>query len=312
MPITTASGRVLAPADVPGTVLAHEHLVLDLTQPGDPGARVSDDAAVAAELAAARSAAGLGLVVDLTCRGMGGDPARARAIAEQAGVEVVLATGWYYDRFHPDGEPGDSVERATQLLVDDVYDGLGGGAVRTGIRPGVIGEIGSHGEQASPSERVGLVAAAGAALHTGLSVATHAHLGRGGLEQLDLLTSAGMPPHRICIGHQDLIDDPGQHGTIAAAGAYVAFDTVGKASYQPDEQRIELLLALLDAGHARRVLLSNDISRDAYLTSRGGQGFGHVLGPFRAALAARGVDPPTLDLLYRTNALRWLDGMEEP
>ncbi len=307
MPIRTASGRVLAPADVPGTVLAHEHLVVDLTRFGDTEARVGDDAAVAAELAAARSTGGLGLVVDLTGRAMGGDPARARAIAERAGVEVVLATGWYYERFHPGGEPGDSVEQATRLLVDDISVGLGGG-----IRPGVIGEIGSSGERATPAERVGLLAAAGAALRTGLSVATHAHLGRGGLEQLDLLTSAGLPPHRISIGHQDLVDDPGQHRAIAAAGAYVAFDTVGKASYQPDEKRIELLLALMEAGHARHVLLSNDISRDAYLTSRGGPGFGHVLGPFRAELAARGVDPTDLDLLYRENALRWLDGTEHP
>ncbi|PZF82693.1 phosphotriesterase [Jiangella anatolica] len=302
MPIRTASGRVLVPADVPGTVLAHEHLVVDLTRFGDPEARVSDDAAVAAELAAARTEHGLGLVVDLTGRGMGGDRARARAIAERAGVEVVVATGWYYERFHPGGEPGDSVVRATELLVDDIG---------SEVRPGVIGEIGSSGS-ASPAERVGLLASAGAALATGLSVATHAHLGRGALEQLDLLTSAGLPPHRICIGHQDLIDDQRQHQAIAAAGAYVAFDTVGKASYQPDEKRIELLLALLAAGYARHVLLSNDISRDAYLTSRGGPGFGHVLGPFRAELATRGVDPPTLDLLYRANPLRWLDGTETP
>lgn len=303
MPIRTASGRVLGPADVPGTVLAHEHLVVDLTRFGDPEARVSDDAAVAAELAAARAEHDLGLVVDLTGRGMGADPARARAIAERAGVEVVLATGWYYERFHPDGEPGDSVDLATELLVNDI------GA---GIRPGVIGEIGSSGEQASAAERVGLLASAGAALATGLSVATHAHLGRGGLEQLDLLTGAGLAPHRICIGHQDLIDDTGQHRAIAAAGAYVAFDTVGKAAYQPDEKRVELLLALLDAGYARHLLLSNDISRDGYLTSRGGPGFGHVLGPFRAELAARGVDAATLGLLYRENALRWLDGTEHP
>lgn len=307
MAIRTAGGRLLASADVPGTVLAHEHLVVDLTHGGDPEARVSDDDAVAAELAAARETAGLGLVVDLTGRGMGGDAVRARAIGERAGVEVVLATGWYYERFHPGGEPGDSVEHAAQLLAGDVRDGLGG----TGIRPGVIGEIGSHGE-ASPAERVGLLASARAALATGLSVATHAHLGRGALEQIDLLTSAGLPPHRVSIGHQDLIDDPGQHRAIAAAGAYVAFDTVGKASYQPDEKRIELLLALLEAGYARHVLLSNDISRDGYLTGRGGPGFGHVLGPFRAALAARGVDPATLGLLYRENALRWLDGTEHP
>ena len=55
------------------------------------------------------------------------------------------------------------------------------------------------------------------------------------------------------------------HRELAAAGAYVAFDTVGKESYQSDRMRLRLLLALLEAGHADRVLLSCDISRHGYL-----------------------------------------------
>ncbi|MDA0563893.1 aryldialkylphosphatase [Streptomonospora sp. S1-112] len=305
--IRTVTGHRMAPAEVAGAVLAHEHLRIDLRTPTDAAAAVTDDAAVVAELRAARERHGLGLVVDLTCRGMGRDVRAVRSIAERSGVPVVVATGWYYERFHPGGEPGGSVERAADLLVAEIEEGVAG----TGVRPGVIGEVGSHGPAATPAERTGLVAAGRAAAATGLSVATHAHLGQGALEQLDLLTGAGLPPHRISLGHQDLSADTRQHRALAEAGAYVAFDTVGKASYRSDADRLAALLDLLEAGHARRILLSNDISRDAYLAAHGGQGFGHVLGTFRRALAERGVDEPTLDLLYRANALRWLTGTEE-
>ncbi|GAB3440837.1 phosphotriesterase-related protein [Streptomonospora sediminis] len=306
MGIRTVTGREVAPSAVTGAVLAHEHLCIDLSGPADPAAALTDGDAVAAELERARTADGLALVVDLTCRGMGRDVRAARSISERSGVEVVVATGWYYERFHPSGEPGDSVEGATDLLTAEIEGGVGA----TGIRPGVIGEIGSHGPAASAAERTSLLAAGRAAARTGLSVATHAHLGQGGLQQLGLLTSTGLAPHRISIGHQDLCDDTAQHRAIADAGAYVAFDTVGKAAYQSDERRLALLLRLLEAGHERRILLSNDISRDSYLADRGGQGFGHVLGPFGRALADRGADAATLDLLYRGNALRWLAALD--
>jgi phosphotriesterase-related protein len=100
----------------------------------------------------------------------------------------------------------------------------------------------------------------------------------------------------------------------AAGCSYLAFDTIGKNSYQPDHVRLRLLLELLHRGLGRHVLLSNDISRHAYLTGAGGQGYAHVLGPFAARLRESGVDSGTLDLLCRRNPLRWLTGHdpEEP
>lgn len=307
MPIRTATGRRLEAGDVSGSVLAHEHLHLDLRTESDAEATLHDTGAVTAELADARRDHDLGLVVDLTCRGMGGDARVVRRISEDSGVEVVVATGWYYERFHPRGEPGTSVEEATELLLADILGGLDGG-----ILPGVLGEIGSHGERASDAERTGLRASARAAVESGLSLGTHAHLGQGAREQLDLLTAEGLSPHRVSLGHQDLCDDGRQHVDLARAGAYIAFDTVGKTGYQSDERRAELLLDLLEAGFERHLLLSNDISRDTYLRDRQGQGYGHVLGPFRRMLADRGVGADVLDLLYRANALRWLTGSEEP
>lgn len=299
----------LSPGRIGGPVLAHEHLALDLSREGDRGAVLDParhSAPVAAELARLREEYGLGLVVELTCRGMGRDPVALARISEASGVAVVAATGWYHEAFHPPEVAASSTAELTAELVRESTEGLAG----TSVLPGVLGEIGSHGWAPGAPERRVLNAAARAARATGLSVVTHARLGRGGPAQLELLTGAGLAPHRICIGHQDLLNDPGVHQELAAAGCYLAFDTVGKENYQSDEVRLRLLSALLTAGHADRVLLSCDISRYGYLRSEGGQGYGHLFRSFLPRLRAAGADDELIDLLTRRNPLRFLTGAD--
>ncbi|MGP3986815.1 phosphotriesterase family protein [Streptomyces sp. 3N207] len=308
----TVAGPLPAAA-VRGPALAHEHLVLDLDLKGD-GAAVLDarrhGPAVSRELTELREEFGLSLVIELTCRGMGRDPGTLARIAEESGVAVVAATGWYYEPFHPVADlAGASVEQLAADLEREIRDGIAGpDGTPTGIRPGVLGELGSHGEVPSGPETRVLRAAARAAVATGLSVATHAQLGHGGLAQFELLTGAGLAPHRICVGHQDLLTAPAVHRRLAEAGAYVAFDTVGKESYQSDDVRLRLLLALLEAGHADRALLSCDISRHGYLRTEGGQGYGHLFRSFLPAARAAGVDEDLIDLMTRRNPLRFLTG----
>ncbi|GAA2614795.1 phosphotriesterase [Streptomyces axinellae] len=256
----------------------------------------------------------------------------ARASVEQLTALLVAEAGGDDDggpgadgRPADDGRPGDGDRPGTRTAdtgtvgtgMDDTGTAdtgtvgtgtVGTGMDGTGIRPGVIGEVGSHGDVPSEPEARSLRAAARAARATGLSVATHAQLGRGGLAQLDLLTGEGLPPHRVSVGHQDLLDDPAAHRELAAAGAYVAFDTVGKDSYQSDRTRLRLLLALLEAGHADRILLSCDISRHGYLRTEGGRGYGHLFRSFLPAARAAGVDDDLIDLLTRRNPLRFLTG----
>lgn len=306
--VRTVTGP-LAVSAVRGPSLAHEHLVLDLDRAGDGAAVLRADRhgpAVTTELTELREEFGLGLVIELTCRGMGRHPHALARISAASGVPVVAATGWYYEPFHPAELDGASVGELTAALVREIDDGFGD----TGIRPGVLGEIGSHGEEPSEPETRALLASAHAAVATGLSVATHAQLGHGGLAQLELLTGAGLPPHRISVGHQDLLDAPTVHRELAASGAYVAFDTVGKESYQSDTTRLRLLLALVEAGHADRVLLSCDISRHAYLRSEGGQGYGHLFRSFLPRIRAAGVDEDLIDLMTRRNPLRFLTGAD--
>ncbi|MEU0696559.1 phosphotriesterase [Streptomyces niveus] len=306
--LRTVTGTLPVSA-VRGPALAHEHLVLDLDRAGDGGAVLHADPhgpAVTKELAELREEYGLGLVVELTCRGMGRGPHALARISEESGVPVVAATGWYYEPFHPAELDGADVGELTATLVREIHDGFGD----TGIRPGVLGEIGSHGDVPSEPETRVLLASAHAAVATGLSVATHAQLGHGGRAQVELLTGAGLPPRRISVGHQDLLDAPAVHRELAASGAYVAFDTVGKESYQSDTTRLRLLLALVEAGHADRVLLSCDISRHAYLRSEGGQGYGHLFRSFLPRVRAAGVDEDLIDLMTRRNPLRFLTGAD--
>ncbi len=293
---------------VTGPVLAHEHLALDLSREADPRAVLgrAHREQVTAELAALREEYGLSLVVELTCRGMGRDAAALAEVSERSGVAVVAATGWYYEEFHPPEVASAGAAELEEVLVREIETGLDS----TGVRPGVIGEVGSHGDAPNEAEARTLTAAARAAAATGLSLATHAQLGRGGLVQLDLLTAAGLPPHRVSVGHQDLLDSPAVHRELAAAGAYVAFDTVGKESYQSDETRLRLLLSLLDAGHAERVLLSCDVSRYGYLRSEGGEGYGHLFRSFLPQVRAAGADDDLIDLLTRRNPLRFLTGAD--
>lgn len=302
--IQTVTGPLEA-AQVTGRVLAHEHLVIDLrTENDDEGYLTA--AQVAAEIGALRADQHLSLVVELTCRGMGRNVEALREVSRSSGVAIVAATGYYYEAFHPAGELDQPVQAVADRLVAELTESIDG----TDIRAGVLGEIGTHGLAPSPAEETSLRAAAIAAVQTGVSLATHAQLGVGGLGQLELLTSLGVDPARLSIGHQDLFADTAQHRAIAKAGAYVAFDTVGKASYASDSDRLDALCSLMDAGYGDRILLSNDISRHAYLSSEGGQGYRHVLTDFAQGLVARGADEDTLDLLYRRNPLRWLTGGE--
>lgn len=318
--LRTVTGTI-ATSDVTGPVLSHEHLQMDLRWPArpqlvdsDPGRWLDEEKGVQRELSALRKEHGLGLVVDLTCSGMGRNAAALARISAGARVAVVAGTGVFTEPFHPafvretlaagsgpDGPSG--VERLAERLLAEVGFGMDG----TNCLPGVIGEIGTWGEAPTEAEELCLRAAARAARYSGLSVATY---GRAGLAQLEILGAAGLAPERVAVGQQDRVDDPGQHRKIAETGGYVSFGTLGLAGedHAAVGRRVRCVMDLLEAGHADRVLLSTGVSRMAQIARYGGTGFGYLFETFLPALRAAGADDATLDAILRDNPLRWLTG----
>ncbi|TYB42851.1 phosphotriesterase family protein [Actinomadura chibensis] len=318
--LRTVTGTIPT-SDITGPVLSHEHLQMDLRWPArpklvesDPGRWLDEEKSVQRELAALRRDHGLGLVVDLTCSGMGRNAAALARISSGARVAVVAGTGVFTEPFHPsfvreaiaagDAPDGPSAaERLAERFLAEVGFGMDG----TNALPGVIGEIGTWGEAPTEAEELCLRAAARAASLSGLSVATY---GRAGLAQLEILTSAGLPPHRVAVGQQDRVDDPGQHRKIAETGGYVSFGTLGLAGddHAALGARVRSVMDLLEAGHAARVLLSTGVSRMTQIARYGGTGFGYLFETFLPALRAAGADDATLQGVLRDNPLRWLTG----
>lgn len=282
-----------------GRVLAHEHLRTDLRWPvrveSDPRRFLDEELHVCNELTGLRERQGLGLVVELTCLGMGRDASALARISAGSRVPVVAGTGFFCEPFHPVNARGLDAGRLAERLVAEIGFGMDG----TSVLPGVIGEVGCWGEQPTPAEETALRAAALASLESGLSIATH---GGSGLAQLELLAGVGVAPSRIAIGLPDPLGDPAVHRKIAEAGAYVSF---GRLATDGD-RAIRPVLELIEAGYADRLLLGGGIRRMEQLVHYGGPGYGTVFGDFVPALRACGVDEPTLDLLTRRNALRWL------
>ncbi|MEU8308332.1 aryldialkylphosphatase [Actinomadura sp. NPDC048955] len=332
--LRTVTGTI-ATSDITGPVLSHEHLQLDLRWPArpqlassDPNRWLDEEKAVQRELNGLRKDHGLGLVVDLTCSGMGRNAAALARISAGARVAVVAGTGVFTEPFHPayvrevlaagaaPAPPGFEADRdeagysgpsAVDRLAERLLAEVGFGMDGTNSLPGVIGEIGTWGEAPTETEELCLRAAAQAGRYSGLSVATY---GRAGLAQLEILTSAGLPPGRVAVGQQDRVDDPAQHRKIAELGGYVSFGTLGLAGEDASAvgARVRRVLDLLEAGHADRVLLSTGVARMAQVGRYGGAGFGYLFDTFLPALRAAGADEATLGAILHDNPLRWLTG----
>lgn len=350
--LRTVTGMI-ATSDITGPVLSHEHLQMDLRWPprprlvgSDPGRWLDEEKAVQRELNELRKEHGLGLVVDLTCSGMGRNAAALARISAGARVAVVAGTGVFAEPFHPEfvretlapdsASPAWGTQTAQESrsggttpqtprqelhsggttiygasgvdrLAERLLAEVGFGMDGTNALPGVIGEIGTWGEAPTETEELCLRAAARAARYSGLSVATY---GRAGLAQLEILTSAGLSPDRVAVGQQDRVNDPGQHRKIAETGAYVSFGTLVLAGedHAAIGARVRCVMDMLEAGHASRVLLSTGISRMAQIDRYGGPGFGYMFDTFLPALRAAGADDATLRTILRDNPLRWLTG----
>ncbi|MEU5879347.1 aryldialkylphosphatase [Spirillospora sp. NPDC047279] len=305
--LRTVTGTIPASV-ITGAVLSHEHLQLDLrwsTRPSrvesDPRRWLDEEKGVTGELAALRTDHDLGLVIDLTCAGMGRNAAALSRISAGSRVAVVAGTGYFTEPFHPAFVAEADVEKLAERILAEVGFGMDG----TNSLPGVIGEIGTWGEAPTAAEERCLRAAARAGRYSGLPVATY---GRSGVAQLEILTSDGLAPERVAVGQQDLGDDPAAHRKIAELGAYVSFGALGLAGDDAAllGARVRAVLELLEAGHAERVLLSTGVARMTQITRYGGAGYGHLFETFLPALRAAGADDATLRTITHDNPLRWL------
>ena len=284
-----------------GITYIHEHLCIDLRTPEDREGRLADEDAVVQDLAEVAALGGR-TIVELTNRGMGRDPVALRRVAERSGLNVIAATGFYFGRFLPGEVRSGSVEELAVSMERELVEGIGD----TGIAAGLIGEIGSSRGEITPLEEKVFRAAARAQRQTGVPIMTHTSYGTMAPEQVALLDRAGADLSRVSLSHLDLVADLEYHESVLRTGVFIQFDTIGKERYMPDETRLRLLLELLDRGWERQIMLSCDISLEAYLRSRGGHGYGYLLRTFVPRLRQAGVEEQAVEEMLVHNPARFL------
>ncbi|WP_327583443.1 aryldialkylphosphatase [Nonomuraea sp. NBC_00507] len=292
--LRTVTGPVRADA-VNGAVLPHEHLRTDMRWgvgvDSDPYRWLDEEAAVAGEFRELRKSGDLSLVVDLTSLGMGRDAATLARVAASSRVPVIASTGLFAEPFTDVRD--EDVDELTRQLMYEISSGLDG----TGVFPGVIGEVGCWGPEPTPREERCLIAAARAALQSRLPVATH---GMNALALLEILLGQNLHGSRIAIGYTG--NDLGAARKIAEEGAYVSLGVVSLGA----DEAARIALALIEDGHAERLLISTGLSRVAHLRAYGGPGYAHLFHELLPRLREAGTGEDTIHLLTRDNPLRWL------
>lgn len=185
---------------------------------------------------------------------LGRDPELMAEVAQQSGMHVVCATGFYHEHDaigHPFYWRARSAEEVAEFLLHEIANGIGA----TGIKPGVI-KIAS-GDPPTESDRKFVHGAALAAAESGLPVISHCENSKGGDLQQDILAEHGVDLRRCLIGHQDQAPSADQHVEIARRGSFVGIDRVG-LFVASDDHRADCVKAVVDAGFADQLLLSQD------------------------------------------------------
>ena len=288
--IQTVRGRVAS--EEIGFTLPHEHTAIALWHiqgRWDYWELSRDESIIEPELARFREAGG-SCLVDVTLPGVGRDPERLVGLSERTGLHIVMGCGWYRGAHYPAEALIDrrSVDDLANELIREATDGVGD----TGVKPGIIGEVGTDKPWVSALEERVHRAAARASSATGLAISTHSVMSRVGLAQLRIFEEEGADPSRVVVGHADSYPSLEHYLEIVRRGANLEFDFLGM-SFTPMERHgegrvIELLCELLSGGHADRLLLSQDVCHNSQLQRYGGHGYTYLHETFLPRLRAAG------------------------
>jgi predicted metal-dependent phosphotriesterase family hydrolase len=306
--VQTVLGRI-DPAEL-GWTLPHEHTAIALwhiANRWDYWELRKDEPVIVEELAAFRDAGGRALV-DLTLDGVGRDPEWLAGLARATGLHIVMGSGWYRGAHYPAETLVD--RRSVDSLADEIVRDATVGVRETGIRAGLIGEIGTDKPWLSAQEERVHRAAARAARRTGLAITTHAIQSTVGLDQLAVFEAEGADLSRVVIGHADSNPSLDYHLAIAERGATVEFDFLGM-SFTPLERHgegriVDNLRELIARGHLERILLSQDVCHDSQLRRYGGNGYTYLADTFLPRLRAAGVSEAEIRTITVDNPRRLL------
>ena len=206
---------------------------------------------------------GFRTIVDATNNECGRDPFFLAKMATIMDLNIICSTGFYYEpasafmywKFRSGF--ADVETEMYEMMRTELTKGIG----NTGIKAGVI-KLASSANQITPFEEKFFRAAARNNRETGATIITHTEAGTMGPEQAKLLIDNGANPKDIAIGHMCGNTDLDYHERVLQYGVFDSFDRFGLEgdlfNTPTDEERCDMIAALLDKGYEDQILMSHD------------------------------------------------------
>lgn len=259
--------------------------------------------------------AGVDTIVDLTNIGIQRDLKKIQEVSRRTGVNVIAGSGLYTGITIPEPYRSMSAEALAREMIFEIQHG----DPETGIKPGVIGEIGTSA-QLDEIEIKGLRSAAWANLETGLPIYIHTYpWTRASLDAIKLLTDEGVKPEQICICHLDVEFNYEYLCQVFDTGAYAMFDNFGKEYYfaaadavfsggpfETDRDRVRMIIRMIQEGHTHRLMLATDVCLKALLHTYGGWSYDHVFTNITVMMENEGISKEDMRTILMDNPTRFI------
>ncbi|MCL5019980.1 MAG: hypothetical protein M1426_05910 [Patescibacteria group bacterium] len=328
-----------------GMTLVHTHLTVDWSEMYTPGIFGPIDDAKHDEIVSRLSTSltdfqnkflasygNKGTIVECTPIRTGRFPQLWVDIAKKTPVHIIGMTGHFgvlHSHFshscaqlylQPNG-----LEKLAQFYIKEIKEGMEDpyapfGTRFTGIKAGILKACTCA--YMTPLEQASHRGVALACIETGCPITTHTSNG-GGMEQVDLFLSMGVPPHKIAIGHlgykDDMVNDVAFDyiTKIADRGCYVEFDR--PHTPYTNEHYAQLVAHLKKQGFIDRILFGYDALPYTYkgrnkkvktpadwTANEDSFDFPWVVRDIRPALSKAGITEDEVTTLFVKNPSRFL------
>lgn len=325
-----------------GPTLMHEHILVDLTpmvpEPMEPEARrlfelpltMSNLAEIrwsregllsranidmsnvneAVEELHDYALAGGRTVVEVSPIGLRRDIHLLPDIARRSRLNIVAGTAFFVEPLMPAEVAAYSAQQLGGVMIREFERGIGD----TGVRPGVIGEIGTS-SPLTDNEAKSLRASVIAAEATGMAMVVHLDpWAKEGHRVVDVLENAGAELNRVVIGHLNpTLPDLDYHRSLAERGVVLGYDlcgyelVLGPGHFPPrDRELADALATLVADGLADRVVLSQDTSLKTDYLRYGGWGYAHILRRVLPLVRERGIEETAIQAMLVATPTRLL------
>lgn len=323
--VSSAAANYREPADIHRLAMAHapvsaesidwvRHTVVNCI---DNLVMMDEDTAV--EEGNAVVAAGGATVIDVTPIGVGRNPLGLAAVSSATGLNIVMGCGYYVQATHPPGLDSRTEDDITNEIMRELRIGI----ADTGIRPGLIGEIGCSWPLYESEKKV---LRAAVAAQREVECALSIHPGRhpdAPDEILGLVGAAGGDLSRVILCHVDrTADSVDAVKRWAETGCVIEYDLFGVEppngyyddmgiKLPTDEERLDVVEALLESGFGRQIAISHDLCFKHQLAKFGGFGRDHILRKVIPKMRVRGFDQSIIDMILIENPRRVLTGIAD-